>query len=551
MLRPFFLCNLFLVLVFSGCENEETDLPAVPDISYKVDIITGNPQEQLLKGENTTQWVRTKMVSWTDEVDPDYKHASEAAMERFRDMKIGIRIHWGVYSINGSNPSWSLWYQKGQLRDDSMRYPESAGLSNDEYVEYIKRYSTLYQDFNPVGFDPAEWAQIFKDAGLKFAVLTSKHHDGFSMFHADTKVNALKRRLGPDGTVHYEKIRIPYSIENSPYENDIVKGFCDEMRKANLGVGLYFSNPDWNDYDFRFGQHNIYRDPGYTRASDPKGWERALRRYRTQLTELASKYGKIDILSLDHGLPMEAWPEMEATIKQVRELQPDVMIRRRGIGAYGDHFTPEGGRPVFPGEHDREDELAFHRYPVGKPWSKIGGTSGHPGFMPDMKVVDAKKVIHQLIEICSHGGIMQVGFGPGPDGKFHPHVLSFFKELGAWLDVNGNGIYETRPCEGMENDEGRGLYYTRSKDRKTLFAFMTKWPGQELSLPGVNPKSGSKVMLAGYPESLEWKYEDGNLTIMLPTEMTRDSAWSTKEAWMVEIDDGVPEFPVKHESDIE
>ncbi len=545
MLRPIIISHILLLLVFSGCRKEDTNLPEVPDITYKEDVITGNPLEQKLKGENTTQWVRTKMVSWTEEVDPDYHHASEAAMERFRDMKIGIRIHWGVYSLNGSNPSWSLWYKKGQVQNDSVRYPESAGSSNDEYVEYMKHYSTMYQDFNPVDYDPAEWARLFKEAGLKFAVLTSKHHDGFSIFHTDTEVNALKRTFEPDGTVQYEKIRIPYSIENTPYKKDIVKGFCEEMRKAGLGVGVYFSNPDWNDYDFRFGQHNIFRDPGYTRESDPIGWERALRRYRAQLTELASKYGKIDILSLDHGLPMEAWPEMKATIKQVRKLQPEVMIRRRGIGAYGDHFTPEGGRPVFPGDSGREDELTFHRYPVGKPWSKIGGTSGHPGYMPDMKEVNTKKVIHQLIEICSHGGIMQVGFGPDSDGKFHPEVLAFFKELGAWLKVNGKGIYETRSCEGLENDEDTGIYYTRSKDQKTLYAFMTQWPGEQVNLPSFIPKSGSGILLAGHSGSLEWESVNGELRVIFPDEVVDDPDLMAKEAWMLIIENGAPEFPVK------
>ena len=92
MLRPFILSNLFLILVFSGCRKEDTDLPEVPDITYKEDVITGNPQEQILKGENTTQWVRTKMVSWTEDVDPDYHHAPESAMERCRDMKRMVRI---------------------------------------------------------------------------------------------------------------------------------------------------------------------------------------------------------------------------------------------------------------------------------------------------------------------------------------------------------------------------------------------------------------------------------------------------------------------------
>ena len=157
--------------------------------------------------------------------------------------------------------------------------------------------------------------------------------------------------------------------------------------------------------------------------------------------------------------------------------------------------------------------------------------------------VNTKKVIHQLIEICSHGGIMQVGFGPGPDGKFHPHVLSFFKKLGAWLDINGEGIYATRPCEGLDNDEDQGIYYTSNKDRKTLYAFMTKWPGQELVLAGVNPAPESRIILSGYLDSLDWSVDNGYLRVNLPDAVTKDTEWMEKVAWMLKIENGVPPIP--------
>lgn len=525
-----------IIILTGSCNNESRqDFPEVPDREFIEDVITGNPHENSIRNGNTIQWVRTKLVPWAQETDPDYRHASDSAVEMFKDMKIGIRIHWGVYCLNGSNPSWSLWYKKGQLRSKED-YPESSGLSNEDYVEYMKRYSTFYQDFNPTGFDPEEWAGLFKSAGLKFAVLTSKHHDGFSLFHTETTVNALEKTDSNRGEPGYKKVRNHYSIMETPYKRDIVGMFSDAMRKEDIRVGFYFSNPDWNDYDFRFGQHNIYRDPAYTRESDPEGWNRALMRHRQQLTELCTNYGKIDILSLDHGLPMDAWPELKTTLKMIRDLQPDMMIRRRGIGAYGDHFTPEGKRPVFPGEQHRADELTFHRYPDSKPWSKIGGTGSHPGYDPELKEIDTKRVIHQLIEICSMGGIMQLGFGPGPDGKFHENVLVFFQELGKWLELNGEGIYSTRPCDPLSEEYGDGIYFTRSRDHKKRYVFLTKWPGESLTFRKSGPGTGIHISLAGYEKPLIWEEKEGSFIVQWPDELPAEALEKEVYAWMITIE---------------
>lgn len=509
--------------------NRRQTLGQVPDIVYKEDIQRGSAAEQAMGIDRTLQVFRTKVIPWAQQVDDDYKHASPAAVERFKDMKIGIRIHWGVYCLNGSNPSWSLWYQKGQLKGGES-YRESSGLSNDDYVEYIKRYSTFYQDFDPASYDPAQWARLFKRAGLKFAVLTTKHHDGFSLFDTETTVNALRRTDGGG----YEKVRNHYSIMETPYKKDIVGAYCEAMRGAGLATGLYFSNPDWNDYDFRFGQHHLYRDPGYTRESDPAGWMRALMRHRQQLVELCSNYGRIDILSLDHGLPLEAWPELKETIKTVRRLQPDIMIRHRGIGAYGDHFTPEGNRPPLPGVSSDPEKTAHYR--EDRAWCKIGGTDGHPGYSPDQKPINTTKAVHQLIEICALGGIMQVGFGPGPDGRFHPNVVKFFHEFGDWLSVNGEGIYATRPRTDGNWKEGENVYYTHTKDDRYMFAIATTWPGERLILTTIEPKADSRVMMLGFDRPLKWKQNDGKLTITIPRRLQDAENRPCGHAWIFKIE---------------
>ena len=111
---------------------------------------------------------------------------------------------------------------------------------------------------------------------------------------------------------------------------------------------------------------------------------------------------------------------------------------------------------------------------------------------------------------------MQVGFGPGPDGRFHPNVLGFFGELGEWLGINGKGIYHTRPCEDLIPAEHSGIYYTRSKDSRTLYVFLTRWPGEKLTLENIHPKPGSVISIAGFDHSLPWKNQYGSLIINFP-----------------------------------
>jgi len=287
-MRKLGVLSLFVVLVAAFGIRAENGGAADKErlgkirFEYKTEVQKGNYYEEALRVASDRfhkqlHWVRM-LAPWAEQVDPGYRHASAQAVERFRDFKFGLRIHWGVYSMNGSNPSWSLWRPIGQLGGADPSYP-SRGLSNLDYVEYIKRYCTFYQDFNPTGFNADEWADMMKRAGFQFFVFTTKHHDGFSMFHTKTFVNALQR----DGEGSYENVLIHYSLENTRFRRDVLRELVDSARKRDLGIGLYFSNPDWLDYDGRFAEHSLFRDPTYTRQSDPEGWKRFLARHREQL----------------------------------------------------------------------------------------------------------------------------------------------------------------------------------------------------------------------------------------------------------------------------
>jgi alpha-L-fucosidase len=496
-------------------------------MQYIEDVQKGNVVEEGLRKVNDKfkrLYNLRSYAPWADQVDPDYRHASSETVENWKDMKFGIRIHWGIYCLNGSNPSWSLWYPKSQIGDPTSSYPP-RGFSNEQFLDYMKQYCTFYQDFNPVNYNADEWADLYKRAGIKFAVITTKHHDGFCMFDTRTKVNAL-RRVENAGKTEYENVYNHYSIMETPYKRDIVANFTQAMRKKGIAVGYYFSNPDWMDYDARFGQANIFRDTTYTRKADPEGWNRFLLRHREQLRELCSNYGKIDILSFDHGLPMDAWTDFKETLKMIRRLQPDIMLRHRGINAWGDYFTPEGWHP---------DDYYDSRINNQKPWSVIGSTGLHPGysFQEDQKYPSVESLIHKLIIIVSVGGTFQLGFGPGPDGRFDAKAVRILELMGDWLRVNGEGIYATRPR--LVFKEGENIRFTRSKDNKTAYAICLEWPGKKLVLRSLQARQQGEIFLLGDDKPLRWKQEINGLFIELPIRFQRKENRPCRHAYVFKI----------------
>jgi len=487
---------------------------------------------QRIEEEFTRLYNLRSYAPWADESDPEYQnysHVPAEAIERFKDLKFGIRIHWGVYSMNASNPSWSLWPPKGQLGNadygnydqdfyqkfasGEFQKPEpgypSLGMSNKKYIEYLKRYCTFYQTFNPKNYDPNKWAELFSGAGFQFAVLTAKHHDGFSMFDTKTWVNALKK-VEEKAETTYRPVINHYSIMDTPYQKDIIQAFIQAMRAKGIAVGLYFSNPDWMDYDGRFAQGNLFRDSTYTRQNDPEGWKRFLLRHREQLNELTSNYGKIDILSLDHGLPRNAWPEFKETLRIVRRNQPEIMIRHRGIGDWGDYFSPEGWYPK-----------SYYDVRINnkRPWTVIGSTGLHPGYSwpQDQKYPSVEKLVENLITIVSVGGNYQLGFGPSPYGTFDEGAVQLMNKIGTWLQVNGKAIYDTRAREVYR--EGEFIRFTRSKNNTVVYAICTEWPGEQLVLHSVRAQDNSKIFLLGSIVSLAWHQDDAGLVIEVPEQL--------------------------------
>jgi alpha-L-fucosidase len=441
--------------------------------------------------------------------EPDYQHASPAAVEAFRDLKFGIRIHWGLYSMLG-DASWPI-----------------LSMSDAERQAYQQRYKT----FNPVNFNAEGWMQLFATNGVKIFAFTTKHHDGFSMFDTQTRV---KNRMNwtARGGPRIEDCDLAYSIMDTPFHRDVVKELCDAAHRHDVKIDLYFSNPDWYDTDFRpyamdpvrvqseadFGGLPDEEKPQYTKnifvAPDPTPEEtaRMVARHRAQLAELLTHYGKIDTIGLDQWLGPKVWPEIRETIKEARRLQPDVLLRARGIGNYGDYYTPENW---IPGAKEN----------TTMPWMVIDRLAGTWVYQPDIKKYKgADWVVQNLADVVAKGGNFMIGMGPDDTGLFHPQAIEILQAVGAWLKINGQAIYGTRPRNGNLWKEGEDIRFTRTKDNHFIYAISSKWPGHTLTLKTVRAKLETPVILLGFPTPLAWTNDPNKgLIITLPEALLNET----------------------------
>ena len=409
-----------------------------------------------------------------DVPDDDYPKAPRSAIEAFNDIKFAVRVHFGIYSMLKLNDeSWQFL---------NMTYDEKA------------KYNELYKNFNPSKFDADEWMSMFERAGIKAMAFTTKHHEGFSLYDTKTRVTRRINWTAENGPT-IEDCDIAYSITETPFARDMVGELCESAKKHDIKMDLYYSHPDWYDADFApyvyhpmktENMNDLLNDedinsPRYDTmisftapANDQASEDRMIKRHCEQLKELVTNYDA-DMICLDMWFGPRIWPRIKETIKEIRKLKPNIMLRSRGIGNYGDYYTPENYIPGKAGN-------------TNMPWMVIHALGSSFSYDADAKNYKGTKwIIDNLASSVAKGGSFMVGIGPDGDGAFHPEAIRQLEETGKWLKINGDAIYNTVMYSEdyyMEQHEINTVYFTSSKDKKYMYAISVADDFHDIKIKG-------------------------------------------------------------------
>jgi alpha-L-fucosidase len=348
--------------------------------------------------------------------------AKAARMQWFADAKFGIFIHYGIYDVDGVAESWSFFDNK---------------ISYADYMKQLKGFTASH-------YDPQAWADLIKESGARYAVLTTKHHDGVALWDTKQGLNVVK---------------------DTPAKRDLVAPFVAALRKDGLKVGLYYSLIDWSSPDYPAFTKTKTR---YEIKNDPARWNRFVAYYQGQLRDLMDRYNP-DLYWFDGGWEHSA---EEWHSKQTRDMilahNPTAIINSR-LPGYGDYGTPEQGVPITR--------------PPDKYWELCMTINDSWGWQPqDHDFKTPNELIRMLADTLDMGGNLLLDFGPRADGTIPQEEVATLKEIGRWVHKNQEAIYGSRA--GIPKD----YYYgdsTLSKDHRTLYLFVTGKPNGPLLVKGL------------------------------------------------------------------
>ncbi|MCU0453451.1 MAG: alpha-L-fucosidase [Bacteroidetes bacterium] len=434
-------------------------------------------------------------------------------LERFQDWKFGLMLHWGTYSQWGIVESWSLC-------PEDEGWCERKGPFADDYAAYVKAYEGLKTSFYPVKFDPVRWAAAAHDAGMRYVVFTTKHHDGFCMF--DTK------------ETDYKATDAGCAFSAHPKAN-IAKELFGAFRERGLGIGAYFSKPDWHSDDYWWRRFPPFdRNVNYDITKYPERWESFKRFTSNQIRELMTEYGSIDILWLDGGWvqPMTAtsprWGkvpthqdiDMPTIAAMARSHQPGLIIVDRAVeGPYQNYITPE---------HQVPDSA------LGVPWETCMPMATSWSYVPSDIYRPSRTLVHLLVDIVAKGGNFLLNVGPGPDGTLDDTAYARLRDLGDWMKVNGGAIYGTRTIPPYKDGQ---VAYTRGVNGVVNAIYLAREdessPPESITIPSFIPANGSEVRMLGVQEPLRWEKRGKGCVVQVPEVARRHppSRW----AWVVQF----------------
>ena len=370
--------------------------------------------------------------------------AQPAAIQKWRDARFGMFIHWGPVSLKGTEIGWSRGAQVP-----------------------VEEYDNLYKQFNPTKFNADEWVAVAKAAGMKYMVLTTKHHDGFCLW--DTK-------------------QTDHNIMNSPFKRDVVKELAAACKKGGIAFGTYYSTCDWHHPDFPL------TSPGGRTVREKSDLDAYTKYLKAQTTELLTNYGPLFTLWYDVPQKFDA-ARGQSVINMARGIQPDIIINNR-TGAKGDYDTPEqkiGG------------------FQIDRPWETCMTICNQWAWKPNDKMKSLEQCLQTLIRTNGGDGNLLFNVGPMPTGEIEGRQVDRLKEMGAWLTKNGESLYGTR---GGPWKPAPQIVSTRKNSK--IYLHLLKRQSETVTLPALPVAIQSAKLLHG--AAVKTTVKDGVLSLAIPAD---------------------------------
>ena len=435
---------------------------------------------------------QVQQIDYLNESRTDF----DKRMKWWRDARFGMFIHWGPYAVPAG-------IHKGEK---VKGIGEWIMLKGNIPIEDYENYS---REFDPTEFDAEKWAEHMKNSGMKYVVITSKHHDGFALW--DSKVS------------DYD------IVDYASYEKDILKALSKACKSRGIKFGLYHSIMDWHHPNAQANDAPRYDYKNNPNPKFPDYYENYL---KPQLKEIIETYDA-DILWFDGEWISEFTHEMGLDQYQyVRTLKPDIIINnrvdkgRQGMKGMnkddkkyaGDFGTPE--QEILEGASDLDWESCM----------TMNDTWGFKSYDENWKSEEV--LIHNLIDIAAKGGNYLLNVGPTAAGLIPQPSLERLEKMGEWLKVNGEVIYETEKLKSTYK-QGEKIRFTKKKNTDIYYAISLENPGEEFVINHIKPKDGSEIIMLGQAEPLEWNFSVAEglkikIPILLLETLNEKTAWSFK-----------------------
>ena len=433
-------------------------------------------------------------VNYLEETREDFN----SRMEWWRDAGFGMFIHWGPYAVPAGI------YNGEKINGIGEWIMNSAQIPISEYEEFSRQ-------FNPTKFDADEWVKLASEAGMKYIIITSKHHDGFCLW--DSEVS-------------------DYDVMDfSPINRDLLKELKQACDKFGVKLGFYHSVMDWH--------HPKAQAPHYPTYNNGEKLNPEFSAYvkdymKPQLAELVENYDPAVLWFDGEWVPEYTHEQGQDIYQFLREMKPEIIINNRvdkgrqgmeGMNKDDKNYAGDFGTP--------EQEILESA--SASDWEScmtMNDTWGYKSWDDNWK--SSEILVHNLVDIAAKGGNYLLNIGPMANGLIPEPTIQRLKDIGDWMKVNGEVIHNTRAIKNYKETET--LYYVSEKNKKHLYAITTQWPGNSIRIKNIKPQKGSKIKMLGYPEALEWKDlgEEGT-EIIIPDVLQEEENRPCNYAWVLKI----------------